>query len=277
MTAAFAANLNRLMAQYGIRDAHLADEADVSRQLVGLWRNGKCFPKQKALAKTAEMLHCSIEYLTTPQPSAFAANLRNLMKKHGFDAYPLADYLGMDVNDVIEWLRARATPPGMAEVVAICDYIKMRHAVVYEPVDLLGNSVTIPLRSWARRENIPLNRAQSLFEMGLVLGAVETPFGLLIPITLHAPTDSKRLVATTKRRPRWGVFGLNNFYMAMNSRMTDRQLRNQIIADATEVSATTVQHWRTGIRLPNEENMRIIATVLGCEVEEMISERVEAA
>jgi transcriptional regulator with XRE-family HTH domain len=261
----FAANLRRLMTFYGLSNADLSKLVGVSREVVRQWRNGDCLPTSTNMRLICEHLKHSVTDLTTP---LHITNLNRLMTKHGFDVDSLARHLKVAVAMVCEWMNGN--PPSTDDAVAICDYIKHRHGVQYTTNDIFGLPDLLPLRAWARREAIPVTRAKALFELQLLAGAVESSFGLLIPSEIIAPDDSKRLVSLCRRRPEWGILGLDGFHHRLNGILNERGISNTTLADGVDVNLTTVSHWRTGERTPDEANMQKIAKVCGCKIEDLI-------
>ena len=122
---------------------------------------------------------------------------------------------------------------------------------------------------WAKREGIPVTRAKDLFELGLLLDAIQTPFCVLVPTKTKVP-DSKRLVALTKRRPQWGIMGWDGFAGRLNEAMARRPVSNSELAKALRVNVGTVLHWKAGRRVPEENKLPRIAKVCECNVETLL-------
>lgn len=272
----FATNLDRLMTRYDISNSNLARMLGVSREVVRQWRKGgfcyskgwrESFPGEDNVQKICVALQCSLDELIKP---LYASNLLWLMEEHAFDANDLAEFLGVSEAQVNAWTNAHQAPTD-EEAGAICDFIRKTSGMSYAADDLFTFPKTIPLRTWAIREYIPLKRATELFELEMLDGAINSPFGIIVPADVVAPRNSKQLVIQAKRRPQWGVDGLEIFCINMNICMAKNGISNQMLADAIGASIGIISHWRTGLKVPNEAHMEAIAKVCGRSVEEMIT------
>lgn len=278
----FATNLDRLMTRYDISNSDLARTLEVSREVVRQWRNGgfrypkgwrESFPGPENIQKICEALQCSVDELIKP---LYASNLLWLMEEHRFTANDLAESLGLSVDQVNAWTDA-IHAPAKREAEAICEFLLKTTGMTYAADDLFTCPNTIPLRAWAIREGIPLKRATDMFELGMLEGAINSPFGVIVPAGVVAPRNSKQLVFQAKRRPQWGVEGLELFCVNMNLCMIKKAISNQLMADETGATTGTISHWRTGLKVPNEANMIAIAGVCERSVEDMITSLLEAA
>lgn len=197
----FAANLDRLMTIRGMRNAALAQAAEVSRQTISQWRQGLTVPTPDREVKIADALRCSRTEL----------------------------YSEIRVE----------TPP------------------------------MLPISQWAKRERIPIGRAKSLFDLGILTGSTGGGVGEmhLVPIGIHAPADSKHIVRAA-RRPNWiAAFAIN-----LDWRMRFTQINNQTMALDTNVGEWAVTNWRSGRGYPLTERLPLIAQCLGCTIEELLAE-----
>lgn len=252
------------MSLYGHLNSRLAAEISVSREVVRQWRNADCMPSPTNVIGIRRFFG-DFELLPDFIKPICQENLREVMLRHGLDDGALR--------------RIRLCPPDSlmcySDIKAITRYIKHRHDVQYVAMDIVG---AMPIRQWAKREDIPLARARALFANKILLGGIDTQYGLVIPMSIEAPEDSKRLVTQSKSRPQWGVRSLPTFRVLFNDIMNVKGISNAEMADHLGVNVLTVTHWRTGERVPEEANMQRIADYCECFVSDLLldEEDVEA-
>ena len=129
---------------------------------------------------------------------------------------------------------------------------------------------TMSLNAWAKRENIPVTRAKDLFVLEVLDGAFWTDFCLLVPKNIFAPKNSKQLVTMAKKRPKYGNYNWDRFHINFSKIMDEKGISNISLATQLEVVATTVSHWRTGIRKPSESKLEMIAQICNCDINDLI-------
>lgn len=197
--AIFATNLDRLMTLRSMRNAALAYEMGVSRQVISQWRLGNYAPTEDREELLGQVLQCD--------PCEFHRK---------------------DVVDMLPML---------------------------------------PIVQWAKREGIPIGRARKLFTLGILSGSTGGGIGQiqLVPIELHAPPDSKRLVREI-RRPDW----IDAFRVNLDWRMRADGISNYDVAGVTGVGYCSVMHWRSGVNYPDVERLPKIAEALKCSVNDLL-------
>jgi len=198
--------------------------------------------------------------------SVFAANLDRLMTRQGIRNSALAKAVGVSREMVAVWRRGKSLPaPERGE--ALTEALQCTEAELFEDVGDESPPM-LPIAQWAKREDIPVGRARSLFELGLLTGSIGSEGGVqLVPVTLRAPADSKHLVRVA-RRPGWvAAFAVN-----LDGRMREMSMSNAEMAEATGVGQCAVTHWRSGRGYPLTHRLPVIAQKLGCEVDDLIAE-----
>jgi transcriptional regulator with XRE-family HTH domain len=149
---------------------------------------------------------------------------------------------------------------------ALCVILKCHPEDLFQAVT--EQPAMLPLTEWAKREHIPLQRARDLFTLRILTGECRTAFGVLVPIDLNAPSDSKTLVLVAKRRPRWVPVFQQNFPQLFET----AQIHRGDLADEVGVCPGAVAHWIKGRNYPRRERIPGIAKALGVSITDLIGE-----
>jgi transcriptional regulator with XRE-family HTH domain len=199
----------------------------------------------------------------------FARNLDRLMTRRGIRNSTLAQIVGVSREMVSVWRQGKSLPaPERGDVLARA--LNCTEAELFEDVadDL---PPMLPIAQWAKRENIPVGRAKSLFERG-ILSSDDCIIGdddgvHLVPVQLRAPPNSKHLVRVAQR-PAWVMA----FAVNLDGRMREMSMQNSEMAEATSVGQCAVTHWRSGRGYPLTKRLPLIADKLGCTVDDLLAE-----
>ncbi len=260
----FAENLDRLMRLRGIKNPWLAEQIGVSRQAVHQWRRGLSYPSQKYIDVLCKILNCTEKSLNEEKGHAYAMNLNNYLIARNLTPVSLATILNVPFEVVRKWLNAEETPSSemfraLAKVLE-CGYY-----------DIVRKPKVLSLSMWAKRERISVTRAEDLFKLRIISGAITTPFGMIVPWNIKVPKNSKFLVMMAKRRPLWGEAGKENFAQNLKTIMDANKISNYFLAERLDINPTTVSHWRNGLRTPDENSLENIAAILGCTVIDLVA------
>jgi transcriptional regulator with XRE-family HTH domain len=189
-----------------------------------------------------------------------AENLTWLMADRGFSNQRLSFVLGISRQALHRWTSAQGFPTD-DNLDALCVALRCTYA------DLLTSErrpiTMMPIEKWARRENIPVQRAKDLFALRILTGHRQTEFTTLVPIKKKAPEESKRLVLLAKRRPRWVPIFQRNFPILLKR----SGVAYSEIGAAVGVQPSAVMHWVHGRNYPHRDRLPLIAETLGVSVE----------
>ncbi len=267
--AIFAANLDRYLRLRGIQNPWVANRIrhengkPVSRQAVHQWRTGDTYPGDDLRRQLYRVLQCTETDLTQPT-TWIAANLRNLMAEKGMASDALAASTDLPLSEIEEMLSSNK-PPSKDALSRLAEALACSTQTITEASDFLSISM------WAKREDIPITRAEALFDLKLLSGLVETPFCRLVPTDVVAPPDSKQLVASIKRWPYGGLQCRDRFIANLKFLMSSKQMDNTTLAGLTGVQTGTISHWRSGIRTPEEANLKQIAAIFEVELSDLMT------
>jgi transcriptional regulator with XRE-family HTH domain len=197
----------------------------------------------------------------------FATNLDRLMTLHGMRNAALARAVGVSRQMISHWRQGRSIPSDEYEK-AITNALHCRKADLYTEINT-ETPPMVPIAEWAKRECIPIGRAKSLFDLGILSGSTGGAVGELhlVPIEAQAPTDSKHVVRAA-RRPSWvAAFAIN-----LDHRMRLVEMSNAAMGVYTGVGQCAVTHWRSGRGYPLAERLPLIAERLVCKIEELLEQ-----
>jgi transcriptional regulator with XRE-family HTH domain len=195
----------------------------------------------------------------------FATNLDRLMTMRSMRNAALAQAMGVSRQIISKWRQGAITPDPtrlavMADILGCSkdDFFSM------EVVDL---PPMLPISQWAKREGIPINRARSLFDLGILEGSTGGGVGevQLVPIAIRAPSNSKRQVREM-HRPGW----IEAFRVNLDWRMRETKTSNTKMAKATGVGFCAVSHWRSGKGYPLLPRLPVIAQQLNCTLDDLL-------
>jgi len=271
--AIFAANLDRYLRLRGIQNPWVAnrvrheDGRPVSRQAVHQWRTGDTYPGDDLRHQLYRILQCTEAELSQPT-TWIAANLRNLMTKNNVDASALASSTALSLSEIEDILSGNK-PPSKDALKSLSKALECNPQTIMEASDYLSISM------WAKREDIPITRAEALFDLGLLTGLVETPFCRLVPTDIIAPPDSKQLVAASKRWPSGGLHAKEQFIDNLKFLMTQNRMDNNTLADLIGVKTGTISHWRSGNRTPEDSNLTQIAMTFRVSFHDLLTKNLE--
>src|SRR5882672_10528386 len=185
------------------------------------------------------------------------------MRERGFSNYRLSFVVGVTRQALHRWTSGQGCPTE-ENLGALCEALQCSRD------DLLikqKRQITMmPIEEWARREDIPVQRAKDLFALRILTGERHTQFTILVPVRKHAPEDSKRLVLLAKRRPRWVPVFQRNFPALMKK----SSISYTAISEATGVQPAAVMHWAHGRNYPHRDRLPLIAEALGVSVQNLI-------
>ena len=259
----FAANLNRLMRRFRYTNAALGRHLGVSRQMMRNYRHGETVPTEATLLSLMQIFKCTRSDLIDIDKDIFAANLDRLMTRSGYSNAALGRNLGVS-RQMIWNYRHGGTVPTEEKLTLLVQIFKCPRSefILVHPADPM-----LSLPRWAKREAIPYARAVDLFKLGILEGAVITPHQVFIPPDIHAPAQSKRLVLLAKRRPKWVEAFTSNFgaYMVLYN------IENHEVAKSLGVSVGAVAKWRSGVSYPTVSKLPLIAKLLGCSYDDLMS------
>lgn len=257
----FAANLDRIMTLNGVRNAWLAEQVGVHREIVGQWRQGIRQPLPEDIARICAALEISNEEFS--QKPLFATQLRKIMRDQRISSSALADHMAVMMDDVEGWLAG-------TKVLLRNDVAALQRVFGCNYSDIMGFPEYLLLAAWAKREQISITMAKDLFQLGLLSGVVRTTYSVLVPAALKAPDGTKKLVTITKLRPRWGIAGWLNLGERLAAAMQKAGITDAVMAKELGVNSDTVYQWRKGLRTPEEDKLPIFAEVCKCKLEDII-------
>jgi transcriptional regulator with XRE-family HTH domain len=200
--------------------------------------------------------------------SVFAANLDRLMTMQGMRNAALAQAVNVSRQIVSQWRQGLSMPTSQdrEEMIAAalgCEPDELYAEIIQETPPML------PISQWAKREGIPVGRAKSLFDLGILEGHIGGAVGemYLVPFTARAPINSKKLVREA-RRPQWiAAFSVN-----LDLLMRQTGMSNSTMGLFTGVGGWAVINWRSGRGYPVTDRLELIAQRLECTLERLVAE-----
>ena len=197
----------------------------------------------------------------------FAANIDRLMTLHGMRNTALAKAVGVSRQMVSQWRQGISLPWPDRET-AIAGALNCHVNELFAETEQ-ETPPMLPIAQWARRENIPVGRAKSLFDLGILTGSTGGAIGEmhLVPVEARAPRNSKHAVRAA-RRPDWHATFAINF----DCRMRLAAISSLAMGVYTGVGHCAVTHWRSGRGFPMTERLPLIAQHLNCTVEDLLRE-----
>lgn len=191
--------------------------------------------------------------------AVFLANVDRVMTEKGLRNACVARTVNVSRQMVSLWRRG-VSVPSVSHQMAIadalgCDWETLNQASRQE------KSPMMLLTLWARREDIPLTRARTLFASGVLTGQV----GHLVPVEQRAPRESKRIVSFVRRRL------LFNFAVRLNRRLCRLEMSDAELAKRLNVPARKVMEWRSGRdRISMAAHLADIADILSCDMSDLV-------
>jgi len=192
-----------------------------------------------------------------------AANLTWLMRDRGLSNYRLSFVIGVTRQALHRWTSGQGSPTE-DNLDALCVALRCTRDDLLTKQKRQSNMLSI--QEWARRENIPVQRAKDLFALRILTGEKHTQFTTLVSARKKAPEDSKRLVLLAKRRPRWVPIFQRNFPLLLKK----SGIAYSAISAKTGVQPAAVMHWVHGRNYPSRDRLPLIAEALGVSVQSLV-------
>jgi transcriptional regulator with XRE-family HTH domain len=200
--------------------------------------------------------------------SVFAANLDRLMTMQGMRNAALAQTVGVSRQIVSQWRQGLTMPSSQEREELIATALGCKPRDLYAEI-IQETPPMLPISQWAKREGIPVGRAKSLFDLGILEGHIGGAVGemYLVPYMAHAPANSKKIVREA-RRPQWiAAFSVN-----LDLLMRETGMSNSSMGLFTGVGTWAVVNWRSGRGYPLTDRLELIAQRLGCTLEALLRE-----